>query len=260
MIFDTHTHLNDEKLFFDVNKYVKNAKEAGIDRVLCVGWDVNSSKKAIEIANNNDGIFASVGIMPTEHKQYTKNTINELEKLLDNKKVKAVGEIGLDYYWENSEEIKKIQKEMFISQIELANKHNLPITIHCRDAIQDTFNILKEHPVKQKGVMHCYSGSLEMAKEFIKLGYMIAFGGTLTFKNSNNIKNVFDNIPLTSIVFETDAPYLSPAPNRGKINEPMNILDTIKYASNRKNLDLIELEKISYENSSNIFHVERNEK
>lgn len=168
-------------------------------------------------------------------------------------KIKCIGEIGLDYYWENSEEIKSKQKEMFIKQIELANELNLPISIHARNAIQDTFDILKEYKVKNTGIMHCYSGSKEMAKEFIKLGYKIAFGGVLTFKNSKEVKEVITSIDLKDIVFETDAPYLAPTPFRGKVNEPKYIVETVKYAANLLNIEQARLEEITYKNSLEAF-------
>lgn len=256
MIFDTHIHLNDEALLNDIDNLIKNAQEKGVNKFLCVGFDINSSKKAIELANKYDCIYASVGIIPTEHKQYNESSIKELEELLlTSDKIVAIGEIGLDYYWENEPAIKDKQKEMFIRHIELANKHNLPISIHCRDAIQDTFDVLKEYKVNNKGIMHCYSGSLESAKEFIKLGYKIAFGGTLTFKNSIKSKETIKGIPLTSIVFETDAPYLAPTPYRGKLNIPEYIYETVKYASNLLNIDINELENITYNNSLEILKI-----
>lgn len=259
MIFDTHVHLNDD-YYSDLKKVIKEANSNDVSAFLCVGYDLDSSKKAIEIASKYDNVFASIGIIPTEHKQYNKDAINELKKLLtQSSKIKAIGEIGLDYYWENSEEVKDIQKEMFIEQIKLANEYDLPISIHCRDAIEDTLNILKEYKVNKGGIMHCYSGSLESAKEFIKLGFYIAFGGVLTFKNSIKTKEVIKGISVDKIVFETDAPYLTPTPYRGKKNEPKFILETVKYASSLLNMPLEELENITFNNSLKILHVSNNE-
>jgi TatD DNase family protein len=261
MIFDTHIHLNDEKLIENLDQEISEAREVGVSKFLCVGFDIESSKKAVQIADKYDCVFAAVGIIPTEHEQYDANTINEIRKIaLSSKKVKAIGEIGLDYYWEKDDETKTIQKEMFLKQIDLANELNLPISIHARDSLSDILEILKKHPVKQAGIMHCYSGSTELAKEFVKLGYKIAFGGVLTFKNSKKTKEVFKDIGLENAVFETDAPYLSPEPNRGKINLPKYIADTVKFAANTYSFDLNELEKIAFENSLNILHVEKNEK
>ena len=259
MIFDTHIHLNDEK-YTNIDVLIKEAKELGVNAFLCVGYDLESSKKAIEIASKFDNVFASVGVIPTEHKQYNDGTINELRKLVkSSSKVKAIGEIGLDYYWEKEEKIKEKQKRMFIEQIALANELDLPVSIHARDSLNDTLNILKLYTVNKAGIMHCYSGSLDLAKEFIKLGFYIAFGGVLTFKNSKVSKEVLKNIPLERIVFETDAPYLSPTPYRGQINLPKYIFNTIKYASEILNINLNELEKITFNNSLKILHVENYE-
>lgn len=261
MIFDTHIHLNDEKLMENLDEEISEAIKAGVSKFLCVGYDVESSKKAVQIANKYDCVFAAVGIIPTEHKQYGLNTIGEIKKIaLSSKKVKAIGEIGLDYYWEKDEYTKLVQKEMFLKQIDLANKLNLPISIHARDSLSDVLEILKKHPVKQGGIMHCYSGSIELAREFIKLGFKIAFGGVLTFKNSKKTKEVFENIDLDNIVFETDAPYLSPEPYRGKINLPKYIVNIVKFAANTYSFDLERLENITFQNSLNILHVEKNEK
>lgn len=260
MIFDTHIHLNDEAYNDNLDIVIKEAYNKGVKRLLCVGFDLESSKKAIEIANKYDFVYATIGIIPTEHKQYNENSINELEKLLNtSKKIIAIGEIGLDYYWEKEDEIKVKQKEMFIKQIELANKYNLPVSIHARESLQDTYDILKKYSVKNAGILHCYSGSLEMAREFIKLGYKIAFGGVLTFKNSTKTKEVLQNIDLKDIVFETDAPYLSPVPYRGKTNMPVYICETVKYAANLLNISQEYLENVTYKNSCDILHVENYE-
>lgn len=257
MIFDTHIHLNEPRLLENLDLYLKEAKENGVNKFLCVGWDYESSKKAVELANQYEEIYAAIAIMPTEHKSFNDENFSKLEDLLKiSNKIVAIGETGLDYYREKEEEIKNKQKEMFLKHINLANKYNLPLSIHCRDAIQDTFDILKNNPVIKKGVMHCYSGSLEMAKEFIKLGYKIAFGGVLTFKNSIVSKQVLTSIPLNSIVLETDAPYLAPMPYRGKLNEPKFIKNTSIFASNLLNMDIDVFEKEVYKNSIEIFHVE----
>lgn len=260
MIFDTHIHLNDDKLYENIDENIENAKKLGINKFLCVGWDLESSKKAVEIANKYNEVYAAIGFIPTEHKKWNENSICELKKLYKtSNKIIAIGEIGLDYYWEKEEEIKIKQKEMFVKQIELANELNLPISIHCREAIQDCYDILKEYKVKQSGVLHCYSGSLEMAKEFIKLGYKIAFGGVLTFKNSIVTKQVLKGIELKDVVIETDAPYLAPMPNRGKINLPEYIKLTSDFAADFLGIKHEEFGKITYSNSCNIFHVETNE-
>lgn len=259
MIFDTHIHLNDEK-YGDVESLISSAYKKGVTKFLCIGYDLKSSQKAIELAEKYDCVYASIGIIPTEHKQYNEASIVKLEKLIKkSNKVICVGEIGLDYYREKEDEIKEVQKKMFIEQINLANKYNLPISIHARDSLSDTLEILKKYNVNKKGIMHCYSGSLEVAKEFIKLGYKIAFGGVLTFKNSIKTKEVLLGININDVVFETDAPYLSPTPYRGKVNLPEYIVETVKFAANLLNMSQEELEKITFNNSCKILHVEKYE-
>lgn len=256
MIFDTHIHLNDKKIYENLDFYIQDALNKGVKKFLCVGYDLESSKLAIEIANKYHEVYASIGIIPTEYKQYNDDSINNLRKLMDkSNKIVAIGEIGLDYYWEKEESVRTLQKKIFIEQIELANELNLPISIHCRDAYKDTLDILKEHTCIKKGIMHCFSGSLESAKEFIKLGYLIAFGGVLTFKNSIKTKEVLQNIDLKDVVFETDAPYLAPTPFRGKINIPSYIVETVKYASSLLNCPKETLEDITYKNSLRILNI-----
>lgn len=256
MIFDTHIHLNDKKIYENLDFYIQDALNKGVKKFLCVGYDLESSKIAIEIANKYHEVYASIGIIPTEYKQYNDDSINNLRKLMDkSNKIVAIGEIGLDYYWEKEESVRILQKKIFIEQIELANELNLPISIHCRDAYKDTLDILKEHTCIKKGIMHCFSGSLESAKEFIKLGYLIAFGGVLTFKNSIKTKEVLQNIDLKDVVFETDAPYLAPTPFRGKINVPSYIVETVKYASSLLNCPKETLEDITYKNSLRILNI-----
>lgn len=256
MIFDTHIHLNDKKIYENLDFYIQDALNKGVKKFLCVGYDLESSKIAIEIANKYHEVYASIGIIPTEYKQYNDDSINNLRKLMDkSNKIVAIGEIGLDYYWEKEESVRTLQKKIFIEQIELANELNLPISIHCRDAYKDTLDILKEHTCIKKGIMHCFSGSLESAKEFIELGYLIAFGGVLTFKNSIKTKEVLQNIDLKDVVFETDAPYLAPTPFRGKINIPSYIVETVKYASSLLNCPKETLEDITYKNSLRILNI-----
>ena len=256
MIFDTHIHLNDKKIYENLDFYIQDALNKGVKKFLCVGYDLESSKLAIEIANKYHEVYASIGIIPTEYKQYNDDSINNLRKLMDkSNKIVAIGEIGLDYYWEKEESVRTLQRKIFIEQIELANELNLPISIHCRDAYKDTLDILKEHTCIKKGIMHCFSGSLESAKEFIKLGYLIAFGGVLTFKNSIKTKEVLQNIDLKDVVFETDAPYLAPTPFRGKINIPSYIVETVKYASSLLNCSKETLEDITYKNSLRILNI-----
>ena len=217
-MIDSHCHINDELYKNNPAEYVKEAENAGVFQFLVVGFDEKSSELALEISKGNNACFAAVGIHPSDVKKALPDDLDKIKALALDKKVIAIGEIGLDYYWDKDEVIKKQQREYFIKQINIANQLDLPISIHCRDAIEECLQILKENPVHKGGIMHCYAGSLEMSNEFIKLGFLLGFGGTVTFKNSVRPKEVAANVPADSYVLETDAPYLTPHPYRGKEN------------------------------------------
>ena len=227
-MIDSHCHINDEAFSKNPAEYVKEAEKAGVFQFLVVGCNRESSEQAVEISNQNRGCFAAVGIHPSDAKFAKEGDLERIKELGKDKSVIAIGEIGLDYYWDKDEEVKKQQKEYFKKQIQIANELSLPISIHCRDAIEDCLQILKENPVKMGGIMHCYAGSFESAKDFIKLGFLLGFGGTVTFKNSVRPKEVVANIPSNSYVLETDAPYLAPVPYRGKRNESAYISYTLQ--------------------------------
>ena len=255
MYFDTHVHLNSEQ-YENVEEIIQSALNNNVTKMIVIGYDLESSIKAIEIASSYDFLYASVGIHPSEIKKMKENDLINLEKLLTNEKVVAVGEIGLDYHWDKDN--KKEQKEMFEKQIKLANKYNLPIIIHSREAAQDTYEVLKENKkYYTKGIMHCYSYSLELAKEFIKLDLMLAFGGTLTFLNSKQNKEVAKEIELKHILIETDAPYLTPHPYRGKQNEPKYIPLVAKELANLKNINEEEVANITFNNACELFGIEK---
>ena len=217
-MIDSHCHINDELYKENPAGYVKEAEKAGVFQFLVVGFDEKSSELALEIANKYESCFAAVGIHPSDVKRMKSGDLELIEKLAIGKEVLAIGEIGLDYYWDKEKDVQDQQKEFFIKQIEIANKLNKPISIHCRDAYEDCYQILKTHRVKRGGVMHCYGGSPEMAKLFIGLGFVLGFGGTLTFKNARKPKEVLESISAKDYVLETDAPYLAPDPYRGKQN------------------------------------------
>ena len=217
-MIDSHCHINDELYKNNPEEYIKESEKAGVFQFLVVGFDEKSSELAVDIANKYDSCFAAVGIHPSDAKKALDGDLEKIRVLASNKKVIAIGEIGLDYYWDKDEDVKKQQREYFVKQIQIANELNLPVSIHCRDAIEECLQILKENPVKRGGIMHCYAGSLEMTKDFIKLGFLIGLGGTVTFKNSVRPKEVAANVPNDFYVLETDAPYLTPHPYRGKEN------------------------------------------
>lgn len=253
-IFDTHCHLNHENFIFNVREHIENAKKAGVTKFLVVGYDKESSLKAAELANKHDEIYAAVGYHPTEV-DISDEDFEIVVNLLKNRKVVAIGEIGLDYHWVKDPSQREKQKQYFIKQIELANKHNLPVTIHSRDADLDMLEILQNNPLKMGGVMHCYSGSVESAKEITKMNLLLGLGGPLTFLNAKKPKEVAREIPLEKIVLETDAPYLAPHPHRGETNEPKYIVLVLEELAKIKNKPIEEVAEIVYENATNMFHV-----
>ena len=255
MYFDTHVHLNSEQ-YSNVEEIINNALNNNVKKMVVVGYDLKSSIKAVSIANEYDFVYAAVGVHPSEIRKMNEDDFEKIEKLLTNKKVVAIGEIGLDYYWDKDN--KEKQKEIFIKQIKLANKYNLPIVIHSRDAALDTYEILKENKkYYEKGIMHCYSYSLDLAKEFIKLNFYLAFGGALTFLNAKQNKEVVKEIDIEYLLIETDAPYLTPHPFRGKQNEPKYISLVVKEMSNLKNISEEEIACVTYNNACNLFGIEK---
>ena len=216
MKVDTHIHLYDKKYQDILEEVIEKAQEAGIVRIIVNGVDRETSLESIKLANKYDFIYAAIGLHPSEIDKEKENDLSWIYELAKNKKVIAIGEIGLDYYWDKS--YNDLQRDIFIKQIKIANELKLPVIVHSRDAHQDTFDIMKEN--QTKGILHAYQSSLELAREYIKLGYYLGIGGVLTFKNAKVIKDVVREINLDFLLTETDGPYLTPEPFRGKINKP----------------------------------------
>lgn len=216
MIFDTHAHYYDKRFSEDRDDVLKDLKNHDISYVLNAGCDLKTSQMSILLADEYDFMYASVGFHPHEAKHYDENSTAMLENMAKHEKVVAIGEIGLDYYYDNSD--REIQREVFAKQLQLAKKLNLPVIVHDRDAHKDCLDIILQNPV-QKLVYHCYSGSVEYAFELVKLGYKMSFGGTVTFNNAKVSKEVIKAIPMDNIMLETDCPYLTPVPHRGKRND-----------------------------------------
>lgn len=229
MLIDTHCHLSYED--YDNLDEILNNKEC---TMIASGCNDKTNKEVLELVNKYDNVYGTLGIHPEEVDNLTSDSFKFIEDNLNNPKIVAIGEIGLDYYWVSDN--KEKQMELFISQLELAKKYNKPIVVHSRDAIQDTYDILKKY--KLKGSIHCFSSSLEMAKEFIKLGYKIGIGGTVTFKNSKKLQEIVKELDLKDILLETDSPYLSPEPFRGKKNKPSNVYFVAQKISELKDMDL----------------------
>lgn len=219
MIFDTHTHLNAEQFAQEIPQAVARASENDVRKMAVVGFDSASIAKSLELNQEYAGIYSIIGWHPTEAGSYTPTIEQQLEQQLTQSKVVALGEIGLDYYW--MEDPAEVQEKVFRRQLALAREHNLPVSIHTRDALADTYRILKDEQVaKTGGIMHSFSGSLEWAERFLDLGMYLSFSGVVTFKKAVDVQEVAQKIPLERMLVETDAPYLAPVPFRGKRNEP----------------------------------------
>lgn len=255
-LFDSHCHLDDEKFEEDRQDVINNIFSSGVSRLISAGYSLESSKRALELANTYSQIYTVSGISPNdipENVEKIQEEINEIEIIAKNEKVVGIGEIGLDYYW--NKENKELQKSAFIKQIELANKLELPIVIHTREAVMDTIEILKKYPVNKKGVFHCCPLNPELIKEALKLGFYISFAGPVTFKNSKNADEVIKLVPNEKMLIETDSPYLSPEPNRGKRNDSSNVRYIAEKIANVKGYTLEEVAKITYDNTCRIFEI-----
>ena len=254
-MIDSHCHINDELYKNNPAEYVKEAGKAGVFQFLVVGFDEKSSELALEIASKNKSCYGAVGIHPSDAKNAKPGDLEKIKELAKSEKAIAIGEIGLDYYWDKDESVRAQQKEFFKEQIKIANELNLPISVHCRDALEDCLQILKENPVKRGGIMHCYAGSLEMSSEFIKLGFLLGFGGTVTFKNSVRPKEVAKNVPSNSYVLETDAPYLTPHPFRGKENHSKYLYLVRDQIAELRNISPEQVEKETTNNFKRVFGI-----
>lgn len=216
-IFDSHAHYDDESFNEDRDLVINELKESGVIGVLNCGASIEGTRASVELADKYDFFYAAVGIHPEHADMFNKDILQEIKELANNKKVRAIGEIGLDYYYEENPP-REIQKSTFRAQMELARELKLPVIIHDRDAHEDTLNILREYP-EVKGVLHCFGGSVEFATECLKLGYYLGFTGVVTFKNAKKIIEVAHEVPLDRMLVETDCPYMAPTPYRGKRNK-----------------------------------------
>lgn len=252
-MIDTHCHLFDEAFDNDREELIKNITLSGVSKLIIVGFSDDTNLKAYELSSKYDFMYPTCGIHPSEADSNPDILLENLEKFISEHKVYAIGECGLDYYWDKT--YVNEQKYLFRYQIELAKRLDLPIIVHCRDAIQDCYDILNEYkPIR--GVMHCYSGSLEMAHRFIELGMYISLGGPVTFKNAKEPKHVAKNIDINRLLIETDCPYLAPTPMRGKRNDSSYLKYILNEIANIRNIDTNTLETILDRNSLNLFRLE----
>ena len=254
MAIDTHAHIFDSQFDDDREAVIMRIKEANINKVVVVGFSKETNYLAQNLALKYDFLYPTVGYHPSEANEITDEDILSLEETIKTNKVYAIGECGLDYYWVSDN--KDQQKWLFRKQIELSIKYDLPLVIHCRDAVSDVYDILREYNGKVKFVMHCYSGSVEMAQNFLKLGGFISLGGPVTFKNAKTPKEVAVAVPLERLLIETDCPYLSPVPYRGKRNEPSYVRKVLNEIATLRNMDVNKLEEILDNNSIKFFNLD----
>lgn len=256
--FDNHAHLDDEKFDEDREEIIEKIHKDEIDKFVSAGYSLESSKKSIELSKKYDFMYSTCGISPNDIPQTEEEVwkeVAEIKKIAkENNKVVAIGEIGLDYHWNT--ENKELQKRAFIEQIKIANELNLPIQIHTRDAVMDTLEILKKNNVNKKGIFHCCPLNRELVKEGLKLGFYISFAGPVTFKNSKNANEIIEMVPNDKMLIETDSPYLSPEPFRGKRNDPRNVKLIAKRIAEVKNITTEEVANITYENAMKVFNLE----
>lgn len=253
-MIDSHAHLFSEEFDLDLDEVINLAKASNVNKIMSVGFSIKTNNLAYDLALKYSMLYPTCGMHPSEAIYDIKELLNNLEDFIINHKIYAIGECGLDYHYDVC---RNKQKILFEEQIKLSIKYNLPLIVHSRDAINDTYELLKKYP-KCYGVMHCYSGSKEMALKFLDLGFYISLGGPVTFKNAKMPKEVASIVPLDKLLIETDSPYLAPMPNRGKRNEPSYVRYVLEEISKIKNIDVLELDKITENNTIKLFKLEAN--
>ncbi|MBS5801384.1 MAG: TatD family hydrolase [Brachyspira sp.] len=251
-LIDTHSHV-DMLEGISIEDAIKNAKENGVKKIIVPCAYPKDVDKIFELVNKYDELYGLLGVHPSEAKDWDDELIDRIKNYSDNPKIVGIGEIGLDYYWDKS--FVDLQKEVFIKQIKLANELNLPICVHDREAHKDTFDILKEYNKGSKVVMHCFSGSVEFARECIKEGWYLALGGVVTFKNAVKMKEVAADIPLERLLLETDAPYLTPVPYRGKENQPAYVRFVAEEIAKICNVSFENIVQASSQNAEKVFAI-----
>lgn len=253
MYFDSHCHINSYKYAKLEEAYVRDANAVSVNYFVVVGWDIASSEHAIKLAEQFAGVYAAVGIHPVDSVKTNLSDLTKLEKLLTHPKVVALGEIGLDYHWIKDKDERDKQKDFFIKQLAIANKHKKPVIIHMRDATNETYLVLKEHRPLYQGVMHSYSGSAEMVKNFLALDFYIGLSGPVTFLNAKTPKEVAKTVPLDRLLIETDAPYLTPHPHRGQTNGSHFIPLIAKEIAELRNLSVADIGAKTTYNAKKLF-------
>lgn len=253
MLFDTHAHLNDSRFDEDRHELIASLAQNGVGAYCEIGFDITSSLEAVALAEKYDNVYAVCGVHPHDVRDLTEEDMNTLEAMLKNSpKAVALGEIGLDYYYDNSERDK--QRYWFDRQLKLARSMDMPVSIHIRDAMGDTMDILRANK-GISGIIHCYSGSKETARELLGMGYYISFAGPLTFKNASTALEVAKFVPNDRILIETDSPYLAPVPHRGKRNTPLLVAEIARKLAELRGCDYDKICDMTYENAKRVYRI-----
>lgn len=254
MLIDSHAHLDSSQFKEDLDEVMKKIEESGVELVINPAANMSSSRKIVELVKKYTLLYGAVGVHPHDTTDMKEKDLSEIKELAKKEKIVAIGEIGLDYYYDHSP--RDIQKKMFIEQIKIAKELKLPIIVHEREAAKDVYDIIREENTEElKGVIHCFSGSLEMALEYIKLGFYISFGGPVTFKNAKKAKLVVSEAPIENILVETDSPYLTPTPYRGKRNDSTYLKYIVEEISKLKNMDYDTISEITNKNTKKLFNI-----
>ena len=253
-IFDTHAHYDDRAFTEDMDELLRNMHDKGVERIVNIGCSMNSSRKIAEMVKEYDFLYGTVGVHPNDVDNLTEQDMQVLIDLSKHDKILAIGEIGLDYHYDGID--KDSQKRWFVEQLNVAKQEKLPVVIHSRDAAKDTLDIMKaEHAGTTGGVIHCFSYGVEMAREYLNMGYYIGVGGVVTFKNGRKLKEVVEYTPLERIVLETDAPYLAPVPFRGKRNCSIYLQYVAEEIAAIKNVPVEQVYEMTFENAEKMYHL-----
>jgi TatD DNase family protein len=254
LLIDTHAHLDDARFDGDRDAMIARAREAGVENLVTIGCDLTTSRAAVELADRYSFVYATVGVHPHEAKQIGDSWYDDLRRLAQHKKVVAYGEIGLDYHYNHSPP--KLQRERFREQITLARDLRLPIVVHTREAQDDTITVLKEENAADVGgVFHCFSGDARLAKDALDLGFLLSFSGVITFQNATMLRDIVKTVPMDRILVETDSPYLTPAPHRGKRNEPANVRLVAEKIAAIQGMTADQVAELTSQNARRVFKI-----
>lgn len=254
MIFDTHAHYDDDAFEGDREQLLENLKNSGIEGVVNVGASIQTTKNMLELIKKYPFVYGAVGVHPNETAELNEDLLDWLKNVSRTEKVVAIGEIGLDYYWDEPD--REIQKHWFVRQMDAARETGLPVIIHSRDAAADTLDLMKAQNARDLGgVIHCFSYGKEMAREYLDMGFYLGIGGVLTFPNAKKLKEVVEYMPMEQLVLETDCPYLSPVPNRGKRNSSLNLPYVVEAISQMKGISAEEVIEITSRNAKRLYRI-----